>query len=125
MTERSSSYNPSEDYTLSPEEEQLETLKLENAELEWKNDKLQEDLERLQREYLRDRKKLNLLQAENGGLIDKISALEWDKDYSGVARKYISGWAQCYQKGPRSSVLWRFRPSKGYEQWLRDTYYPL
>ncbi|KAI3685114.1 hypothetical protein L6452_34348 [Arctium lappa] len=94
--------------------------------------RLQEDLERLQREYLRDGKKLNLLQDNNGGLIDKISALEWDKvaleqermivirtwrtrvrdrvryfqgavqEYSGVARKYISAWAQCYQKGPRS-----------------------
>ncbi|KAI3665156.1 hypothetical protein L6452_43777 [Arctium lappa] len=75
------SYDPSEDYTPSPEdiEDQLEALKEENSELEKKNAKLQEDLERLQRAYLRDGKTLNLLQAKNGGLIDKISTLEWDK----------------------------------------------
>ncbi|KAI3770185.1 hypothetical protein L6452_01309 [Arctium lappa] len=75
VVERSSSYDPTEDYTPSPEEEQLETLKGKNIELEWKNAKLQEDLERLQREYLRDRKKLNLLEAENGGLMDSSRSL--------------------------------------------------
>ncbi|KAI3669046.1 hypothetical protein L6452_40267 [Arctium lappa] len=98
-------------------DEQIEALKGKDAKLEMKNTKLQEDLERLQRAYLRDGKTLSMLQDENGCLIDKVALV--------IVGKYISAWALSYQRGPRSSVLWRFHPSKGYEQWLRDVYYSL
>ncbi|KAI3668860.1 hypothetical protein L6452_40076 [Arctium lappa] len=41
-------------------------------------------------------------------------------DYASVVRGYFSDLAQCFKQGLKTSVLWHFKPSLSFDQWIVD-----